>query len=296
MTAPETISEPVKYPGPAFRKGGIKMKNARVTQCIEFTPLTGDTTEGALATTSAQVSRFIHVVNTPSTVDRMFYASVTHSSAKELLYFIQNMTATSGEAQSARFRTELAAASASTAAGYGVHAQGIAYASKYAGTVNALYAEAIAKGTSTVTTIRGAMITCNSENTPTSIGTMYGCHVRAYTSVTPSTEYVGLVVETEKFGSGVAMDSIIIVKDTTWTGGESIATSALEFQLDGDVTNLIESSANCTNVLFFSSATGKGIATGSLKDSANADIKCDYRMKIKVASTTLYVPAYDTTV
>lgn len=296
MTAPETISEPVKWAGPAFSKGGLKLKNARVTQCIQFVPNTGELCESALFTTDAKVSRFLHVVNTPSTVDRMFYASVTYSAGKELLYFINYCTATSGTIRAARFRAEAAAAGSSTTECYGVHAQGIAFASLYAGTVNALYAEAIAKGTSTVVTLRGAMICADSENTPTSIGTMYGCHVRAKTSVAPGTEYAGLVVETEKFGSGVAMDAIILVKDTTWTSGSTIATSALEFQCDGDVTNLIESSTNCTNVLLFSSATGKGIASGSLKDSDNADIKCDYRVKIKVSTTTLYLAAYDTVV
>jgi len=36
-------------------------------------------------------------------------------------------------------------------------------------------------------------------------------------------------------------------------------------------------------------------ASGTLKDSANADIKCDARISIKYGATTYYIPLYDTT-
>ena len=38
-------------------------------------------------------------------------------------------------------------------------------------------------------------------------------------------------------------------------------------------------------------------AAGSLKDSAAADIKCDYRIKVTLADgTVIYIPGYDTVV
>lgn len=36
-------------------------------------------------------------------------------------------------------------------------------------------------------------------------------------------------------------------------------------------------------------------ATGSLKDSAAGDIKCDARIKIRYGTTIYYIPLYDTT-
>lgn len=45
------------------------------------------------------------------------------------------------------------------------------------------------------------------------------------------------------------------------------------------------------NVKFATSAV-----TGSLKDSANADIKCDFRLQVDVDGVTYYLPLYDTVV
>lgn len=295
MAAPETISEPVKWAGPAFRKGGLKFKNARVEQCIQFVPPTGSTTEGALSTTSTLVSRFIHVVNTPATVDRMFYASVTYTAGKEVCYFIGNLTATSGTLETGRFRAEGAAASSATTNIHGVHAQGIAYASKYAGTVNAIYAEAIAKGTSTVVTIRGAMISCDSENTPTAIGTMLGAEIRAKTSMDPGTAYENLRLTAEKFGAGYALDAHIRIVSATWTSGGTAADAGIEFASTGKITSLLETSTPCTSVIKFSASTGKGTESGSLKDSDQADIKCDAYIKCMIDTTPFYIALYDTT-
>ena len=117
----------------------------------------------------------------------------------------------------------------------GVHGQGIAYGSLFAQTVNAVYAEAIAKGGSTVTTIRGAMIACDSEGTPTAIGTMYGAHIRVKTSVQP-TLYRGLVIEHEKFGAGTLLDEYIKIIDTTFVAGNVVATYGLRMLTTGTIT------------------------------------------------------------
>jgi hypothetical protein len=294
MAAPETISEPVRYPGPAWRRGGAKAKNLRMTGPIQFVPNTGETLEGAISTTDAKVSRLIHVVSTPSTVDRMLYIDVTHSSGKEAAYIISTNTATSGDNTALRARGESDAATKSSGETRGVHAQGIANASKVAVTVNALYAEAIAKGTSTVTTLRGAFIAADSEGTPTAITNMTGCHIRVKTSKAVTTDFNGLIVETEKFGSGVACDNLILVKDTTWAGGSTISTDGLAFETTGDITNLIYNASNCTNFIKWSATSGKGVSTGSLKDSAGADIKCDFYVTCDIAGTAYYLALYDT--
>lgn len=297
MAAPETISEPVKWAGPAFRKGGLKFKNARVEQCIQFIPPTGSTTEGALSTTSTLVSRFIHVVNTPATVDRMFYMDVTHATGgKEVMYVISTMTATSGNNTAGRFRAESAGATKTSGETYGVHAQGIANEGKAAVVVNAIYGEAIAKPTSTVTYLRGGFFAADSEGTPTTITNMTGVHIRVKTSKAVTTDFMGLIVETEKFGAGIACDSMILIKDATWGSGSTIATNGLAFATTGDFTQTIYTSSNCTYFIKFSANTAKGFETGSLKDSDNADIKCDGKVLLVVDTTAYWLAAYNTVV
>jgi hypothetical protein len=292
----DSIAEGARYETPGARRGGTRFKNLRVNNQIETTPQAGTTVTGFLKNTSARVQRLIESDSTPTTVDEMIYVKAVYSSGTPLVYFINNCTATSGTVRALRSRAEGAAASASTAEVYGVHAQGVAVASLNAGTVNALYAEAIAKGTSTVTTLRGAFIAADSENTPTTITNMTGCHIRCKTSVAITTDFNGLIVETEKFGAGVAMDNLILVKDTTWAGGSTISTDGLAFETTGDITNLIYNASNCTNFIKWSATSGKGVAAGSLKDSADADIKCDYRVTCDIAGTTYYLALYDTVV
>ena len=138
------------------------------------------------------------------------------------------------EAVGVRARAEAAGA---TASANGVHAQGIAYTGVAQVTVNALYAEAIAKGTSEVTTLRGAMITADSEGTPTSIGTMYGAHIRVKTTVTPSL-YRALVIEHEKFGAnpGVSLNEYIKIIDSVFINTQTAAAYGLRMLTTGIIT------------------------------------------------------------
>lgn len=185
--------------------------------------------ENCYKVTSASVSRSIDLQITPTSADRQLYMDIDYgSNSKEAAYVISSSAKTSGETTAIRARGQGKATEASTAEIRGVHAQGIAFAALYTGTVNAIYAEAIAKGTSTVTTIRGAMIACDSENTPTSITNMYGAHIRVKTSVAPGTDFIGLKVETEKFGSGVKLDSLIYCKTTTWTNSENAMVAVVD--------------------------------------------------------------------
>lgn len=301
--ANEVIAESQVYPDPAHKIGGARAHNLRVDQCIQFdeksssgSALLFDHSDGSSDLTT--ISRIISADSiVPATVDRLIYISCTYASAKELMYAIvkTGTTVTAGEFQCVRARAEGNGASAATTAIYGVHAQGIAAASSYAGTVNAAYCEAIAKGTSTVTTIRGAMIACDSEGTPTAIGTMLGAEIRAKSSVDPGTAFETLRLTAEKFGSGHAQDNYINIKSTTWTSGETVADAGIEFTCTGIITSLIETTTPCTSVIKFASTSGEGFETGSLKDSASADIKCDAYIKVMVATTPYYIPCYNTT-
>lgn len=292
MAAPETIAENIDPPCPRAVDGGFQMKNLTVTQSIDFTGAAGG--EGVLTVTGTGVSRLIHVVNTPGTVDRMIYLDIAHTSSKEVMYIISTMNATSGNSTAIRARAESDGATKTSGETRGVHAQGIVNAGKVGSTVNALWAEAIAKGTSTVTTIRGAMISCDSEGVPTSIGTMLGAEIQAKTAVDPSTAYENLRLTAEKFGAGFALDAHITITDRTWGSGETNADAGIEFKTTSKITSLIETSTPTTNVISFSANTGKGFETGSLKDSDNADIKTDGYIVLDVNGTPYYIACYNT--
>jgi hypothetical protein len=291
----DSIAEGLRYETPGARKGGTRFKNLTVNDQIEVKPLTGKTVAGFIKDVDTKVSQLIYCVKTPATVERMVYIDVTHTSGKEVMYVISTMTATTGDSTAIRARGESAGATKSSGETRGVHAQGIANASKAGATVNALYAEAIAKGTSTVTTLRGAMIACDSEATPTSIGTMIGAHIRCKSSVDPSTAFENLRLTGEKFGSGHALDAHIVIDSVTWSAAETAADAGIEFKSTAKITSLIETSTPCTNVIKFTATTGQGFETGSLKDSADADIKCDAYMKIIQGANQYYAALYNTT-
>lgn len=253
---------------------------------------------------TAGTTRAIDIQITPTSADRQLYMDIDYgANAKEACYIIASSAKTSGETTAGRFRGQAKSAGAGTAEVRGVHAQGIAFEALYADTVNALHAEAIAKGTSTSTTIRGAMIACDSEGTPTAIGTMIGAHVRVKTSVAPSTAFKGMIVESEKFGSGVALTSFVDLATTTWTGGETVATDVITTaNLTGTVTNIFNySTTTCTSVFYSDctatnflevSADSKGGA-GATRATPNQTATCDGSIVCKIGAKTLLIPLYN---
>jgi len=253
---------------------------------------------------NAITTRAIDIQITPTTADRQVYIDVDYgANPKEAMYVISSGAKTSGTTIAGRFRGQGKAAGGSTANIFGVQAQGIAFAALYSGTVNALYAEAIAKGTSTVVTLRGAMIACDSEGTPTAIGTMMGAHVRVKTSVAPGTAYYAMRIENEKFGSGVAVDSFIDFKTTTWAGGSTVATDVIDLTaLVGTVTNVINYSTTTATSFLYSDATvtnfletsadSKGGA-GATRGTPNQTATCDGSIVAKIGSKTLLIPLYN---
>jgi len=295
--ADETIAEHRTYGDqPMCVRGGMLAKNITVKQCIEFNSTHSSSTSAIkVVSGTTTVSRLISATVSPATVDEYIYLDVTYATGTDCMYIKTTCVATSGTLQAGRFRAEGRAAGASTANIHGVHAQGIAKDALYSGTVNALYAEAIAKATSTVTTLRGAMICADSEGTPTAIGTMYACHIRLKTSKDPTTANAVLVVESEKFGAGITTDAMVLIKDTTWQAANTTADVGIEFAMTGKCTSLIGSNAQCTYLLNLDSATGKGMTAASLKQSEGTDIKCDGYLTIRVATTSYYIALYNST-
>ncbi len=174
---------------------------------------------------------------------------------------------TDAEATAIRGRGEAAGASASA---IGVHAQGIAYTGVAQATVNALYAEAIAKDTSAVTTLRGAMIVADSEGTPTSIGTMYGAHIRVKSSVQPATAYNALHIENQKFGTGTYLGAFIRITDVTFVAGETVATNGVLIQATGDITYGFHVASLTTAAVKISNVWGTGYNTGGILIAADS--------------------------
>lgn len=235
---------------------------------------------GKIICSAVSTSRAIDIQITPTTADRMLYMDINYGlNNKEAAYIICTSAKTSGASSAIRARGQANAAGSSTAEIRGVHAQGIAVDALHAGTVNALYAEAIAKGTSTVVTLRGAMIVADSEGTPTAIGTMYGAHIRVKTSVAPGTAFVGCVIESEKFGAGVTMDSFVQLKTTTWGAASTVANAFFDLQ----------------------SVTGKGTYLFKLnddddvasKDEAGTSATKAGWIKVYVGDTAGYIFLYD---
>lgn len=286
----------------AHRKSGSTVTyDSGSTFAINGTFTLGSAT--GLVVTSAAAKTVIDVQVTPTTPSRVIYIDATFTSGKEAMYVIASSPATTGTTIAGRFRGEGEAASASTANTLGVHGQGIAKDNLYAGTVNAVWGEGIAKDGTTVVTLRGGLFTADSEGTPNSITDMFGAHVRVKTSVTPSSEFYAMRVETEKFGSGVPVDSMIDFKSTTWVGGETIATDVIDLTaLVGTVTNIINySTITATNFLYSNatvtnfletSADSKGGA-GATRGTPNQTATCDGSVVWKIGSKTLLMPLYN---
>jgi len=193
-----------------------------------------------------------------------------YATATTVDYLRSSCIATSGEHMALRVRAEGEAVGASTAEIRGIYAQAVVNAGLYAGVIQN-FMETIAKGASTVTTTRGLRVGVENEVTggaPT-MTNVYGLHVIAKLQTAPATDYMAVMVENEKIGTGVAHDAMLYFKSTTWTGGETIATDVISLAgLTGTVTNAI----NVTGPTVTSVIYGENTATNLLKVSASG--KC----------------------
>lgn len=177
----------------------------------------------------------------------------------------------SGEIVAVRARGEAAGA----ASAYGVHAQGIAYTALTSTTVNALYGEAIIKADATVTTVRGAMITCNAEGTGHTITNMIGVHIRTYTVTQPGGYYRTLLLEHEKFGAnpGIPLTEYIKIIDASFSAAQTAAAYGLRMLTTGMITTGISLESPMTNGIVISStlytATGRAIRSAVTLPAGN---------------------------
>ncbi len=250
------------------------------------------------------VTRAIDIQVTPTSADRQLYMVIDYTAAtKEAAYITAKSANNSGEVIAIRGRAEQQHASANGGEARGVYGQGVATAAKFAGTVTGVFGNAIAKGTSDVTTIRAGFFEAESEATPTSITNIYGIHCRCKSTVSPGTDFILGLWETQKMGSGVALTSFMAFKTTTWTGGETVATDVINLSaLTGTVTNVfdysgptatsfLKSSSTVTNFLE-TSADSKGGA-GATRGTPNQTATCDGSIVVKIGAKTLLIPVYN---
>ena len=238
-----------------------------------------------------------------STIVQTDAARVT---AATINYFLASTSATTGTLNTVRARAEGEAVGPSTGEIRAVYGQGIAKDGLFAGHVTGIFGNAIAKGTSTSVTLRAGFFEAESEGTPTEIATMYGTHTRVKTSVVPTTAFACALLETEKFGSGVPVDSFLSFKTTTWTGGETIATSMIDMDdVTGTATDLLKVGANLTVTNLINIAATANVASLVEFDAGATDKAIEantatltlaptaYAVRVTVGGTPYYIPAFD---
>ena len=249
-------------------------------------------------------TRAIDIQITPTSADRQLYMDIDYAAnAKEAAYIIATSAKITGETIGLRGRGQAAAVGAATGEARGVYGQGVVNEGLYGGTMTGVFGNAIAKTTSTCVTLRGGFFEAESEGTPTEIANLYGVHTRVKTTVAPTTDFINTLLESEKMGSGVAMDSFLRFKTTTWAGGDTVSTDVVSLaDLTGTVTNIFDySGPTCTSVFYSSntatnflevSADSKGGA-GATRGTPNQTATCDGSLVVKVGSKTLLVPLYN---
>lgn len=258
-----------------------------VTKSLDFPTGTALKIAGTDITTTLPLGAITFTGKITQT-DQAYAASTTGA------YFISSSVATTGTQTAFRARAESEAAGAATGEVRGVYGQGIIKDSLYGGTATGVFGNAIAKTASTCVGLRGGFFEAESEGTPTEIANLYGTYTRVKTSVAPTTDFIGSRIETEKFGSGVALDSFLNFKTTTWTAGETVAAYVVDAgDLVGTVTSIFNLGAVTATNLFEVDADGDGaftLGTGMVKDP-ESDQEAGF-ITILIGSTGYEIPFY----
>ncbi len=168
-----------------------------------------------------------------TTLNGSITSNQTLAAAATPFYFRTSLTATSGDHNNMRVRGQNQATSASTSDLRGLYAQATTSAGKYGGSTTAIYANAIAKGTSTTTNLRGILIDVESEGTPTLISNMYGLYIRNKSTVAVASDNYSMVIDNEKMGGGIVQDAAIQIKTTTWGADVTAFTYGIDMSSTG---------------------------------------------------------------
>ena len=168
-----------------------------------------------------------------TTLNGTITSDQTYAAGTTPFYFRTSLTATSGDHNNGRFRAQSTAVGSSTSDIRGLYSQGVTNEALFGGAVTAIYANSIAKGTSTTTTLRGILIDTESEGTPTAIGNMYGLYIRNKSTVAITSDNYSMVIDNEKMGTGIVQDAGIQLKTTTWGSGITAWTYGIDMNQTG---------------------------------------------------------------
>jgi hypothetical protein len=271
---------------------GIDMGGTHSTSAIN---IDGTSAKG-IVMSGTGITRGIDIQVTPGTADRQLYMVIDYTAAtKEAAYITAKSANNSGEVVAVRARAEQQHASANGGEARGVYGQGVATAAKFAGTVTGVFGNAIAKGTSDVTTIRAGFFEAESENTPTSITNIYGIHTRCKSTVSPGTDFILHLMETQKMGGGIPLTSFMAFKTTTWSAGNTVATYVIDMAaLVGTVTSIMNFGAVTATNLLEVDASGDGgvtVSTDGMTKDPEGTVEDGY-ITILVGSTGYQIPIW----
>ncbi len=162
-----------------------------------------------------------------------YTSNAIYTTATTPFLFRTSLSATSGTHNNFRIRGQSTATGASTSDLRGLYAQAISNDGLNGGTITAIYANPIAKGTSTTVTLRGILIDTETEGTPTALTNMYGMYIRNKSTISVSGDNYSIVIDNEKMGSGEVQDAGIQLKTTTWGAGVTAWTYGIDMNQTG---------------------------------------------------------------
>jgi hypothetical protein len=168
-----------------------------------------------------------------TTINGSITSDQTLAAGASQFYLRSTLTGTSGDHNNVRVRGQSAAVGASTSDVRGLYAQGVTNEGLYGGAVTSIYANSIAKGTSTTTTLRGILIDTETEGTPTALTNMYGLYIRNKSTIAVATDNYSMVIDNEKMGTGIVQDAGIQLKTTTWGSGVTAWTYGIDMNQTG---------------------------------------------------------------
>ena len=198
--------------------------------------------------------------------------------------FYLTSTATTGTFTGLRMRSQTEAASG-TPGVQSVLAQGSVAAAGYGGEIVGIRAEGIAKAGATVgTSLYGAYLKVEDERgTASGDASVYSGHVAmlglyGQISADPTTGYFGIFLDAH----------------SAVTGTSQVLDSVLYLPSEGQTNNTKALVQTAATISTLGSTSTKVLSSGSLTDSAAADVACDARIRVNIGGTSYWIPLFDT--
>lgn len=196
-------------------------------------------------------------------------------------------TATTGTLTAARIRA-MGNAASGTPGVIGVLAQGSTIASKVAGEVVGIRAEAIAKASSTVSTNHFAVYAKVEDE----LGTSGAGGAATYSGDVASIAVFGQIAANP---TGVYAGIFFDAHSSAGTGSQNWD-AALYFKSEGQTDTTVSFLKTGATIATLGSSSATFISSGNLTDSGAASVACDARIKCDIGGTPYWIPLFDTAV